>query len=211
MTKGPKQISRRSFTAGLVTIAATAKPSFAQPIPDWWTRITPDEVPGPFYPVLKPAENDADLTRLHGRDAQAAGEIVTVEGRILDRHMQPIPNARLELWQANMHGRYAHPNTGNPAPLDPNFQGYADLRADAGGNWRITTVKPGAYADRTRHIHFDVTGRSGRLVTQMYFDDEAALNAADPFLRKQGGRGKLLIAERLAERAYRWDIVLLDP
>jgi len=99
---------------------------------------------------------------------------------VLFRDGTPQPNARLEVWQANAVGRYAHPgDTRTEAPLDPNFEGYADLKADADGYFRFLTVRPGAYPvegifQRSPHIHFDIRGRDRRLVTQMYFSDTDA-------------------------------------
>jgi hypothetical protein len=51
------------------------------------------------------------------------GQVLTVGG-------QPVKGARVELWQANTHGRYTHPSDTNPAPLDPNFEGFAGI-----GSW----------------------------------------------------------------------------
>jgi protocatechuate 3,4-dioxygenase beta subunit len=110
---------------------------------------------------------------------------------VLYRDGTPQANARLEIiWQANSVGRYAHPgDTRADAPLDPNFQGYADIRADANGSFRILTVKPGLYPvdgtfNRSPHIHFDIRGRQRRLITQMYFDDtDAAVLAQDRLLQ----------------------------
>jgi len=66
-------------------------------------------------------------------------------GRVLNRNGQPIQGARMEIWQANARGRYTHPGDVNPAPLDPNFEGFAVLTTDAEGRYRMKTVKPGAY------------------------------------------------------------------
>ncbi|HEY0596261.1 hypothetical protein [Sphingopyxis sp.] len=93
---------------------------------------------------------------------------------MMDVAGRPVPHARLEIWQANAAGRYAHPSDDNTAPLDPDFQGYASLRADAAGEYRIVTVKPGAYPGgrrgmRAPHIHFDLSGRIDRLVAQCIF------------------------------------------
>ncbi len=97
-------------------------------------------------------------------------------GRVLNAGGEPVSGARIEIWQANAHGRYAHPADDNPAPLDPNFQGYAKLLTDADGRYRFKTIKPSAYPAgafmRPAHIHFDVTGKLDRLVTQMYFPDD---------------------------------------
>ena len=80
---------------------------------------------GPFYPLNRLAENDADLTRLAGRPARAQGEVIELTGRVLDLRGNPIAGARLELWQANAAGRYMHEADPATAPLDPDFQGFA--------------------------------------------------------------------------------------
>jgi len=159
---------------------------------------TPMQTPGPFYPVAKPADKNADLTTVSGRQGHAEGKIVYLRGRVLDGKGKPVEGARVEIWQANSHGRYGHPSETNPAPLDPNFQGYASIPTDPQGKFGFKTVKPGAYAagemKRTPHIHFMVTGKHDFLVTQMYFPGEA-LNDADP-IRKEAGAG----AERLTAK-----------
>jgi protocatechuate 3,4-dioxygenase beta subunit len=88
-----------------------------------------------------------------------------------------------------VHGRYTHPSDPNPAPLDPNFDGFAAQSTDAEGRFRFKTIKPGAYPTgvegwtRPPHIHFDVTGRTDRLVTQVYFPGEP-LNDMDQLLQR---------------------------
>jgi len=83
--------------------------------------------------------------------------------------------------------RYRHPGDDHAAPIDPNFEGYAQLVTDAEGRCRLKTIKPGAYPDdasgsqRAPHIHLDITGSTNRLVTQMYFAGEP-LNEIDRFL-----------------------------
>lgn len=151
---------------------------------------TPSGDLGPFYPVEAPRDTDFDLTRVRESGQRARGELIEVSGRVLYRDGTPQANARLEVWQANDVGRYAHAgDTRTDAPLDPSFQGYADIRADANGAFRILTIKPGRYPvdglfERSPHIHFDVRGRQRRLVTQMYFDDtDAKLLAQDKLLQ----------------------------
>jgi protocatechuate 3,4-dioxygenase beta subunit len=112
-------------------------------------------------------------------------------GRVLNGDGAPVAGARVEIWQANTHGRYTHPYDTNAAPLDPNFEGYGVQVTDAEGRYRFKTIKPGAYPvtedwSRPPHIHFDVTGRVGRMVSQMY-------NDVDPLLLESGGP-ELLIA-----------------
>lgn len=205
-------MTRRAFAAGALLTAAGATKLAAQARPEWLSRLTPPQQLGPFYPVSRMGEADADLTRLDGHDARAAGEVIEVFGRVLDRMGNPISNAKVELWQANTHGRYAHANDGNnEAPLDPHFQGFADLRTDRDGEWRIITVRPGLYGRRPRHIHFDVQGLHTRLITQMYFPEEEGRKENDRGITRLGDGAAKLIAHKTDQAAYHWDIVLADP
>jgi protocatechuate 3,4-dioxygenase beta subunit len=149
------------------------------------------------------------------------GERVVVEGRVVDGDGNGVGDALVEIWQANAHGRYAHVNDTNPAPLDPNFQGYGVQVTDEHGRYRFKTIKPGSYPtgigdwSRPPHVHFDVTGRHEALVTQMYFPGEA-LNQRDQLLQSAAPNQKTLIA-RVAPATgadgagallVTWDIVL---
>lgn len=131
---------------------------------------------GPFYPVRKPLEQDADLTRLSGHVRRAKGELLELVGRVLDRDGRPVSGAKLELWQANAAGRYAHHGDHNTAPLDPDFQGYGVQTTGGDGGYRFVTIKPGFYPAgaymRAAHLHFAVDGSYERLVTQMYFQND---------------------------------------
>ncbi len=181
---------------------------------------TPPQVTGPFYPDMKPLDQDADLTVIEGRTARAAGQVLHIMGRLLDRNARPIVDAHIEIWQANTHGRYSHPRDRNPAPLDPNFQGYTSLMTDSEGRYRFKTIKPGAYPQsaeimRPPHIHFEIASKRDHLVTQMYFPDEP-LNENDIFLRRAGADAKRLIVSLRAptpemepdSKLGVWDIVL---
>jgi protocatechuate 3,4-dioxygenase beta subunit len=218
-----RQILKMSLAMGAVTVAAPAV--FAQqdgpgfdprgPMP------TPDQILGPFYPVQKPADGGQDLTRLERRAGQARGEVIYVMGRVLSVRGEPCPGVRLEIWQANASGKYTHPHDRNPAPIDPNFDGYATVVTDAEGRYRFKTVKPGAYpvvADYVRppHIHYDITGKVNRLITQMYFPGEA-LNERDPLLQQSWAKDSLIArvlpptaAEEADARLVLWDIVLIQ-
>jgi len=182
---------------------------------------TPAQVLGPFYPLAKPLDQDDDLTKIRGHTKRATGQVMYVMGRVLNTHGQPLPDVRIEIWQANAHGRYMHPSDRNPAPIDPNFQGYAALTSDAQGRYGFKTIKPGAYpadgAMRAPHIHFDITGRLNRLVTQMYFAGDP-LNQQDRILLASGAdRDRLIVMLKPSppdldpdSLLATWDLVLDD-
>lgn len=209
--------SRRVFGAGLLSgglVAAGVGLIGGRALAQGQVAPTPESPMGPFYPIQRPAEEDADLVWLKGRSQKAAGAVIEVSGRVLDSKGRPIQGAVLEIWQANAVGRYAHPNDVATAALDPNFQGYAKIRTGASGEWRITTIKPAAYDSpigrRTPHIHFDISGRAHRLPAQMYFADDAAQNATDPLFKDLGPDAPRSVAALAAPARYRWDVVLMD-
>lgn len=204
------KLSRRHFVAG--GLAALGAPALALQ-----TRQPTAESPmGPFYPIERPAESDADLTRLAGHSERATGTVIEVSGRVLDRHGNPVPGATIEMWQANAAGRYAHPADVATAPLDPHFQGFAALTADRAGEWRMITIKPGGYdspiGHRPPHLHFDLRGRQYRTVAQLYFPEDEAANRADALYQALGEAAATSVAVRDPSdpNKYRWDIVLME-
>ncbi|HEU4479582.1 MAG TPA: protocatechuate 3,4-dioxygenase, partial [Pyrinomonadaceae bacterium] len=183
---------------------------------------TPNMVLGPFYPQVKPIDQDKDLTLIRGHSTAASGQVIHLKGRVLDRRGQPVRNARVELWQTNSYGRYAHRSDPNiNAPLDPNFQGFGVQLTDREGRFQFKTVKPGPYPSRegtwmrAPHIHFDIQGRVDRKVTQLFFPNER-LNDQDRLLQTVRGDRNALMASVEAvgslgapsELLVRWDIIL---
>lgn len=134
--------------------------------------------------IPAPAPRDADLT-VNGRvNGDPIGERLVVEGVLRDEGGRPVPNALVEIWQANAAGRYVHREELHPAPLDPNFLGAGRAVTDETGAYRFVTIKPGSYpwgnhrnAWRPAHIHFSIwgAGLAQRLVTQMYFPGDPTL------------------------------------
>ena len=163
--------------------------------------ITPAQAEGPFYPTKDQPDKDLDLTLIAGHESSAQGDVIVVKGRVTNEHGDPVSEALVDIWQANKFGRYAHERDPNPAPLDPDFQGWGQVLTDAEGRYRFKTIKPGAYGameDWTRppHIHFKVARRGFReLTTQMYFAGES-LNDSDRLLQAltPDEQAKLVIA-----------------
>jgi protocatechuate 3,4-dioxygenase beta subunit len=140
-------------------------------------KITPPQIVGPFYPVAERPDLTTNLARPSGSAAEAQGQLLYVMGRVFTLSGEPVAHARIEIWQANAAGKYRHPSDSNPAPLDSNFKGFAQLTTDAAGRYAFRTIKPGRYPTaegemRPPHIHFTVEGRFDCLVTQLYFAGE---------------------------------------
>jgi protocatechuate 3,4-dioxygenase beta subunit len=141
---------------------------------------TPKATEGPYYPKDWRGDIDNDLVTVQGEAAKALGQVVHIEGRVLDLSGQPLAGAAVEIWQCDANGIYRHPaDESGSRRRDSGFQGRGRALADSSGGYRFRTIRPVAYATRTPHIHFKVTPPSGRaLITQMYVFGEP-LNQRD--------------------------------
>jgi protocatechuate 3,4-dioxygenase beta subunit len=202
----PQKLSRRSLlklglAAGLVSYGLPRSNNVYARSTGLWT---PRQTEGPFYPIHEQADKDVDLTRIDGQSQSAQGEVVRIQGRVLDTQGNSLHNVFVEIWQANTWGRYRHKRDPNTAPIDPNFQGWGQTNTDADGRYGFKTILPGAYPagpgwTRPPHIHFKVAGQGfDALTTQMYFPGQK-LNEEDLILQNlPAAQRDMVIAKRQA-------------
>ncbi len=145
------------------------------------------------------------------------GERVTVSGRVIDGDGKPVADAVVEIWQANAHGRYAHPEDTQDKPLATDFRGFGRVPTDDDGRFRFATIKPGrvpAGAGGLQAPHLNVTifmrGLLKHLVTRMYFAGDPANAEDEALLRVAADRRETLTAKPVAGQpgSLTWDIVL---
>jgi protocatechuate 3,4-dioxygenase alpha subunit len=149
-----------------------------------------------------------------------SGERVTIQGRVLDGDGLPVPDAFVEIWQANAHGKYNHPEDTQDKPLEPGFNGYGRVPTNAEGMFRFNTIKPGPVPgpngkQQAPHLAVSVFMRGvlRRLVTRMYFPDDER-NSGDHILNLvEAARRTTLIAKNTADDpgSLKWNVVLQGP
>lgn len=174
--------------------------------------LTTSQTVGPFFHdcLLRP-----DARRPVLVTPETTGERIRVAGVVRDGDGKGIPDAMIELWQADSQGQYARPGL---ATSDGAFLGFGRTGTDEFGNYWFETIKPGAVPfDATRHqaphISVGVFGRGllNHLYTRLYFADDPA-TAEDPILAMvPAERRDTLIATRDAgsgPATYRFDIIL---
>ena len=107
--------------------------------PDRLCRLkqTLSELTGPVYGHESVGPLDHDLTKNGAKDGEPLGERIVVTGRVLDEIGRPVPDALIEIWQANAAGRYIHEVDQHDAPLDPNFFGGGRCVTDGEGCYRF--------------------------------------------------------------------------
>ena len=173
--------------------------------------ITPSATVGPFFAYMLTPKGRYPVPDAFSADLVGAaaieGERITISGRVTDGEGAPVPDAMVEIWQADAHGSFAHArgrggNTG--------FLGFGRADTDADGVFAFKTIKPGAGAGAAPHIDVAVFARGllNHLVTRIYFADEPA-NAHDPGLAHvPEARRATLLAQSMSRGAYRFDIRL---
>jgi protocatechuate 3,4-dioxygenase, alpha subunit len=181
--------------------------------------ITPSATVGPFFlfGLVPSTYGGEDVITNNLVTPDAAGEKIRIEGRVLDGDGAPIPDAMLEIWQADAAGRYAHPADTRALP-NAAFKGFGRSPTDGEGRYAFDTIKPGAVPGpngrmQAPHIAVNLFSRGvlKQMVSRIYFSDEAA-NAADPVLELvPPARRATLIApreERDGAPVYRLDFKL---
>jgi protocatechuate 3,4-dioxygenase alpha subunit len=174
-------------------------------------QATTSQTVGPFFTIGFDRLNKVNLVA-----PGISGERVTIVGRVVDGDGKPVPDALLETWQANSHGKYAHPEDQQNKTLEPGFQGFGRIGVDENGGFLFTTVKPGAVPGpkgkmQAPHIAVSVFARGLllRLVTRVYFPEEPA-NAADYVLNlvEPSRRGSLIARKTAVAGSLEWNVIL---
>lgn len=171
-------------------------------------RTTPSATVGPYLAI--------GLTWPDGPYAVAEGTpgAVWLRGRVLDGHGDVVPDAMVETWQADPDGRFASPGDPRGAVTTPGFRGFG--RSSTGdGEYAVHTLKPGPVPDgeggeQAPHVDVSVFARGllDRVVTRVYFADEAEANAADPVLSALPEADRATLVAQPTEDGYRLDIRL---
>ncbi|QNG36321.1 protocatechuate 3,4-dioxygenase subunit alpha [Geodermatophilaceae bacterium NBWT11] len=171
-------------------------------------RTTPSATVGPYLAI--------GLTWPDGPFAVAEGTpgAVWLRGRVLDGNGDVVPDAMVETWQADPDGRFAHPDDPRGAATTEGFRGFG--RSDTrDGEYAVCTLKPGPVPDgeggwQAPHVDVSVFARGllDRVVTRVYFADEADANATDPVLTGLTPDQQATLVAQPSEDGYRLDVHL---
>ncbi|WP_432109766.1 dioxygenase [Streptomyces sp. AA1529] len=160
MAAGPAAVLVGGAAGGTPALArdrrGTAEQLAPTPSCDDGDDPTPPQTEGPYF---KPYSPERDSLVPPG----TPGTPLVVSGCVFGRNCAPMAHVLLDWWQADPNGAYD--NRGY------RFRGHQ--YTDAQGAFRLTTLRPGLYPGRTRHLHLKVQAPYRPvLTTQLYFPGE---------------------------------------
>lgn len=163
-------------------------------------RPTPGQTVGPFYGYALPFPGDSELVPAGHRDA------VRLHGTVYDGAGHPVPDALIEIWQADVDGTV--PAVEGSLRRDGwTFTGWGRAAVDDNGHYAFTTVTPGATEPGSAPF-FAVTvfarGLLDRLFTRAYLPG----TDADPLLRSLSEDRRETLVATPDEHGYVFDVRL---
>jgi catechol 1,2-dioxygenase len=179
------------------------------------TGGTPRTIEGPLYVAGAPVSKG--FARLDDGSEVEQGEIFFMQGKVLDDNNNPIPNATVEVWHANLKGNYSYFDQSQS-----NFNLRRTIETDENGNYQFRSILPSGYAvppggstelllnaigrhgNRPSHVHFFVSAPGCRkLTTQINFEGDPYLWDDFAFATREGLIPNLIIitdAEKIKEK-----------
>jgi protocatechuate 3,4-dioxygenase alpha subunit len=164
------------------------------------TLPTPSQTVGPFFNIGLPGEGHSELL------ASDSEHAIRIEGTVYDGQGEPVPDALIEIWQADRSGAYN---------ASSSFQGFGRCETDDQGGYWFVTLKPGQVpapggSMQAPHISVSVFARGllKHVATRIYFPDEADANEADPVLSSVDPGLRPTLVAREDDGVLRFDIRL---
>jgi protocatechuate 3,4-dioxygenase alpha subunit len=143
------------------------------------------------------------------------GERIRVRMRITDADGLPVPDALVEVWQADADGLYVRPDDPATALTAPAFCGFGRLASDTDGACVFETIRPGRIVDaegRFQAAHINVClfarGLLRQLYTRLYFEGDPDLGRDQILAQVPADRRATLTARHTGGQDWSFDIRL---
>lgn len=171
--------------------------NFAQEIPSAFEPKQP--TPSRFFAAdLSMPETFAttnNLVKKVGSFYRSAGEVIFIQGQVVDSFGVPIDGAIIEIWQTNAAGKYHTLLEPTSEYIDKYFSMSGRTSTDNLGNYHFITIMPGATPGRAPHINMNLYHQKfGRLETEMYFEKHPYNDTDYQYLAYDENERKLITA-----------------
>jgi protocatechuate 3,4-dioxygenase, alpha subunit len=170
--------------------------------------VTPSQTVGPFFHAALPYDAGSAVV------GSARAGAFTLHGHVYDGRGDPVPDALVEVWQADESGRFATQPGLFEDPGPEGFRGFGRSATDEAGHYAFTTIRPAGVpttdgTPQAPHVAMSVFGRGmlRRVVTRVYF----SLDGADPLLAAVEASRRATLLAVPDQAGYRFDVHLQGP
>ncbi|RAK24704.1 protocatechuate 3,4-dioxygenase alpha subunit [Actinoplanes lutulentus] len=167
----------------------------------------PGQTVGPFFHL------GLEFPQMNELVPPASPRAVRLHGRVTDGGGNPVPDAVLEIWQADPQGHVLR----TPGSLRRDgwtFTGWGRAATDPDGHYQFFTLEPGA-TEQGRAPFFAVTvfarGLLDRLFTRAYLPDDPDLLATDTLLESVAPDRRATLIARREPHGLVFDVSLQGP
>ena len=172
---------------------------------------TPSQTVGPFFHFGLAAK--ATLGCLVRPDTPGAR--ISLQIRVLDGDGVPLPDALIELWQADAEGRYVRPSDPQDVLNPEGFCGFGRLPTGADGSCTFETIRPGrvtSEAGQAQAAHINVClfarGLLRQVYTRIYFAGDEFIASDVVLAQVPESRRDTLLAREAAPGVWMFDVRL---
>lgn len=158
------------------------------------SKITTPHIASDDYDLNRKFNSSNNLRRISGSYFLAKGELLIIEGFVVDLLDKPIEGAVVQIWHTNYLGYYQ--DRAKPRDIDLDFAGTGTSITDKRGKYSFTTIMPYFYGDRAPHVHFMIkkTGFN-TLTTEMFFPEHPRNSKDKTYMEIQEDKRYLITAK----------------
>lgn len=173
---------------------------------------TTSQTVGPYFKI--------GLSHIYNRElagSEAAGDRITIQGRVLDGEGNPVPDAVLEIWQADAEGNYCSTQNMGDDDAAARVFGFGRVPTGEDGAFSFSTIKPGSVEGpdgslQAPHLAVSIfmRGLLARLVTRIYFSGDPRNENDCVFKLVEEARRATLLAVPVADNPLNlvWNVFL---
>lgn len=192
-----EESSDSAYKKHITDVDGNLRNNFAQDIPSVFEPKKP--TPARFFSAdLSMPDTFAttnNLVKKVGSFYRSAGEVIFIQGKVVDSFGVPIDGAIIEIWQTNAAGKYHTLLEPDSEYIDKYFSMSGRTSTDNLGNYHFITIMPGSNPGRAPHINMNVYHQKfGRLETEMYFEKHPYNESDYQYLAYDESERKLVTA-----------------
>ena len=151
------------------------------------------------YPGARAIPHGNHLLLPAGKSVASGGQRLIVMGRLLDKRCLPVPEAVIEMWQADPYGHWILAGSDDLVTPNPTFAGAGRAVTDKDGRFVFTTAFPAAMDKRAPNLNIKVKPLDMAGLSTMLFFANDLHNLNDPVYKRLNASSRDAVTLRMGQ------------